>query len=237
MFAGPTFVFAWVMCAALGSAASAAPRVRMGVGGGLNLAQLTYQSDFFDIEPKYRPAWSAGLVLNARLGSRFSLATGARYIEYGDRITFTITDGSGGVISRLDSHDVYRYVAVPLHLRYHPMGRSGLFVAAGPEVSYLAGLWNELRVSFPSYTPSPGPGKIARPMAQIFEQGPDTSGRLAWYRRWNFALAGGIGWELPAAGHALAAEVQYTNGLTDLTRSIEVKRQTRGIETLLTAYW
>ena len=39
------------------------------------------------------------------------------------------------------------------------------------------------------------------------------------------------------AGHAVAAEVQYAQGLTDLTRSTEVKRQTRGIETLFAFYW
>jgi len=235
---GRPFVIAFVLCIALDSAATAAPRVRMGVGGGLNLAELTYQSDLFGFDPKYRPAWSAGLALDVPLGSRLSLASGARYIEYGERTVLAFTDGSGGVFAWFDTHDVYRYVAVPLHLRYHPMGRSGPFVAAGPEVSYLTALWHELGVEYRSYTPGPGPAKTpARPMAQIFENGPGSSERLASLRRWNFALAGGIGWELPVAGHAVAAGVQYTHGLTDLTRSPELKRQTRAIETLLAIYW
>jgi len=218
---GRPFVIAFVLCAALGSAATAAPRVRMGVGGGLHLARLTDQSDF--LNPKYRPAWSAGLALDAPLGSRLSLGSGVRYVEYGERIVFTLSDGSGGVIGRFYNHDVYRYVAVPLRLRYHPKGRSGLFVAAGPEVSYLTAVWSELR--------------FERPVALIFEQGPSSSERLAWLRRWNFALAGGIGWELPVAGHAVTAGVQYTHGLTDLTRSPELERQTRAIETLFAIYW
>ncbi len=239
MVRGRTLVFACVLCAALISTASAAPRVRWGVGGGLNLAQLTYQSDFFDFEPDHRLGWSTGLALDVRLGSRLSLATGARYIEYGEHDRFTFTDGSGGVISRFDNHDVYRFVAVPLHLRYHPRGRSGPFVAAGPEVGYLTTLWNEYSIEFPgAYAPTPGSARIAaRPMAQIFEQGPGSSERLASFRRWNVALSGGIGWELPVAGHSVAAEVQYTHGLTDLTRSTELTRQTRGIETLFAIYW
>jgi len=237
MFGRRTFVLAFVLCAALDSVATAAPRVRIGVGGGLNLAQLTYQSDFLGFDPKYRPAWSAGLALDVPLGSRFSLGSGARYVEYRERDVFTFTDGSGGVFAWVETHDAYRYVAVPLQLRYRPMGRSGLFVAAGPEVGYLTSLWNELSVEYRSTAPGPGPARIARPMAQIFEQGPGSSERLASLRRWNVALTGGIGWELPVAGHAVAAGVQYTHGLTDLTRSPEIERQTRAIETLFTIYW
>ena len=60
---------------------------RFGLEAGLNESKATLDSEFGPPEPAYRPAWSARLTLDVQLAPRFSIATGLRYLEYGERVT------------------------------------------------------------------------------------------------------------------------------------------------------
>ena len=222
----------------LATPALAGPAVHFGFEGGLNTGQVTYHSDFFDFDPGYHPAWSLGLVLDAPLGGRLSLACGARYIEYGEKMGIRITDSSGATYASADIHNVFQYASVPLQVRYRPLLRHGLFLTGGPEVGYLIDVRQEFSSSPSFSTTISGIHKaIARPGGDIFEGVTPTSGYVDLFERWNFAVSGGAGWELPLAGHRAIAQVRYTQGLIDIMKSDEVKRTTRGIETLLGISW
>ncbi len=224
---------------------SAAPKCSAGVQLGLNENRATYDDIAFDYHPPLTSAWSAGVTLDVPIGRRFSLATGARYVEYGDRMDVTITSTAPSPQTiTFKAHTTWRYVAVPVLVRFRPLASRGLFVEAGPEGGYLAGAG--LTTSIEGITPlvlaNPGAAgpqgarTRVRPAAAIFEQ-VGTFDALRPYQRWNFALAGGAGWEFPWRGHTALVEARYTHGLVDIAKSYILTRRTRGMELLAGWRW
>lgn len=212
-------------------------RVRLGLEAGLNQAKATWaiDPDILDLDTDYRPAWSAGVALDVPLASQLSIGSGLRYIEYGDRMEVGIVSVGGG--AHFERHWAWRYLALPVHLRFRPAAARGFFVGAGPEVGYLLTVWHQEDVTnrgapFAVNRPAAGPA------ANIFEDvGTFFSDPRGAYRPWNLALSGGVGYEFPLAGHTGIVEARYAHGLLDIARSDQLKRQTRGFEALLGFLW
>jgi hypothetical protein len=231
------FVAAWVTLFACAAVTGAQARVRLGLEGGINQAMVTRPANELDLESRYRPAWSLGPVVVVPLGSRLSAAAGLRYIEYGDRFGFTLSDADGPVFS-MSVHTVWKYLSLPAQVRIRPLAGRRLYLALGPEVGYLLEARSLEHLEFLRGYALPAVQHAARPAANIFEDigtfGPDQT-RL--YYRWNLALAGGLGYEFPVGPHAGLAEARYTHGLTDIARPGSLVRRTRGFEALLGFLW
>jgi hypothetical protein len=242
-------IVAIVSLAALSSVLSAPShaRVRFGVEGGLMESGLTYHLDEFVIDHPlvYRPSWSVGVTMAAPLPARLSLETGVRYVEYGDRLNLQLE--APGLTATSSSHQVWRTLAVPALLEYHLAAPAGLFVGAGPQVSYLLAVWHKDAFTITETSP-PGPSPAAAksvaggrapaaPLASIFEGLPNPNDATSYYRRWDVAACGEIGYEFPLGGHSADVRLRYTRGLTDIAKSDLLNRQTRGLEALVGARW
>ncbi len=229
----------------------AAPRLSPGVQLGLNVNEATSHlaDNPFGFHPALTTAWSAGATLEVPVARRFSLASGLRYVEYGDRqeVSFAIgLDPGVSTTLTFKSRMAWRYVAVPVLLRFRPISSRGLFLEAGPEAGYLitvAARTDVTGLDSNPYVPTPvafaarRPG--ARPAANIFEEVGtfDSRGLVRYYERFNVSLAGGAGWELPWRGHTAVVEARYTHGRTDIAKSSTLTRRTRGIELLAGWRW
>jgi hypothetical protein len=220
------------------AAAPVSACVHLGLEAGLNESKATLHSDLgFPPEPGYRPAWSAGLMLDAPLTPRLSLATGLRYIEYGEQIRISFVTTGGG--ARFERHLIWRYLAVPLQARLRPFAARGLYLAAGPEAGYLLTVWHQDQIWA---APSPFQSTVATradgPASTIFEQlGTFDAGARGDYSSMNLAFAGALGWEFPLGRHTGLAEARYTHGFTDIAKAQGIERYTRGLELMLGARW
>jgi hypothetical protein len=232
----PVIVAALVLLATPG-AFSAQACVHAGLEAGLNQSKATLTSDIGLPEPGYRLAWSAGVTLDVPLAPRLMLATGLRYLEYGERVTASIVSFAGG--ARLERHLVWRYLAIPAQVRVHPFPVPGLYLAAGPEAGYLLTAWHQDHVWLTSGPERPPlDAAAARPQGEIFEEaGTFFADPHGAYSRWNLALSGALGCELPLGGHSGRIEARYTHGLVDIAKSAALERETRGFELLLGVRW
>jgi hypothetical protein len=212
-------------------------RVRLGFEAGLNQAKATWAIDpnILDLDTDYRPAWSAGLALDVPLAPQLSIGAGLRYIEYGEQAEVDIVSIAGG--AHYERHWTWRYVAIPVHLRFRPAFARGFFVGAGPEVGYLLTMRHEESVTVWGIPVTAG-RPAAGPAATIFEDvGTFFSDPRGAYRPWNLALSGGVGYEFPFVGHKGIVEARYAHGLLDIARSDRLESQTRGFEALVGFLW
>jgi hypothetical protein len=217
------------------AAAHASPRP--GVEFGLNESETTIRADFAPPDPGYHAAWSAGLTLDVPLAPRLSVATGLRYLEYGERVTASIVSYTGG--ARFERHLVWRRLAVPAQLRVRPLAARGVYLAGGPEASYLLTAWHQDWVALTSGPVRATSGAaLARPAGEIYEEtGTFFADPNGVYSRWDLALAGGAGCEFPLLGHSGRIEGRYTHGLLDISKRDGLERHTRAFELLLGMSW
>ncbi len=192
-------------------------------------------------DPPMRIAWAAGPTVDWRLGDRWSLGTGLRYVRINEDEDLTITTTSGtspAVVMRGNARMDWNWIGVPLRASYRPVGP--LILEAGPEVRYL--LSAGFRSSVDGGTPSPAAaqkGITPAPSANIFEQaGTLGSSRdvTDQYERLDVALTAGAGVEWPLAGHLAAVRGRYVHGLPDLARG-SLERRTREFELALGWSW
>lgn len=122
-----------VMLAALAMVAQAAPlaaRMRPVVEAGLHLSTLDYDQELDFWRNGWRPSFTAGASVEIRLGERFRLAPGLRYVRKGNRVRY---DGFTGQF-----RIVQDYVALPLTLQVTPFRSRPIALSIGPEVGILA---------------------------------------------------------------------------------------------------
>jgi hypothetical protein len=214
------------------SAGFASARVRVGFEAGLNEAKATVSPGSFGLDPGYRSAWSGGVMLDVPVVSRLSLGTGARYLGYDEKTTVSFVSKSGG--ATFWRHLRLGYVSVPVHLRVHAV--RGFFLSVGPEIGYLVSTWHEDGGTVAA--PFAASRRAAQPTGTILEDvGTFFSDPKGLYRPWNVSLSGGFGYEFPLRGHAGVLQARYARGLTDIDRSDQLSRQTRGYEALLGVLW
>jgi len=218
----------------LTSAGWARAGVRVGLEAGRNEGRATWSAGAFDYDPEFCTSGSIGLAFEAPLRRRFSLAAELRYLEIGDR-TF-IEDLPRLYLKR---QWAWRYLDLPVHVRYRPLAHHGLFVSAGPEAAYLLAVHPQTFTGIVlAGTSAATANRPAQPTAQIYEDlGTFFSNQRDAYYPWNLALTGGLGWEVGLGRHLGNFEVRYTHGLTDIARAGSLVRRTEGVETLLGFLW
>jgi hypothetical protein len=238
-----------IACALLGGliliAALAGPavaRVRVGVEGGLDYAGVSSSlfGHLFDKESAFRSTWSAGVTVDVPLRERLTLATGLRYVEYGEQVEVTLvstlpTDPPSYLHGTFTFHNTWRYLALPARVKYEPLPGRGLFVSFGPEAGYLLDMVTEVEGGTQPVVYASG--LAAAPSGTIFEQLGTYDDFQHFYNRWNVALVGGLGWTFPFASHEGVVEVRYSEGILDMAKSSSVTQRTRGVEAALGLRW
>lgn len=172
------------------STAQPTPRVRVGLTAG---AALTSRVGHGIVEEPHQQAL-AGIVagglaqLPLTANGHVFVQPELVYNQEGYRLTHPSTNYAATLRSS--------YVSLPLLLGFTT---HGFFVAAGPQVGYLAGAYHHYH--FNTYSPSGVPTG----------QGENTDRDVRGYQRWEASVAAAVGYRLPGG---LGLEVRYTEALT-----------------------
>jgi hypothetical protein len=228
---------------AFAAVAAAAPGpVRVGVEGAVDYAGVSGSlfGHLFDESSTLRPAWSAGVTVDVPLRERLMLATGLRYVEYGEQVEVTLVSALPGdppsyLYGTFTFHNTWRYVALPARVRYEPLPGRGLFVSGGPEVGYMLDAVTAVEAGPQRVTYAPG--LAAAPTGQIFEQLGTFDDFQDFYGRWNVSLTGGLGWTFPLLGHGGVVELRWSEGVLDMAKSSAVTQRSRAVEAVLGLRW
>ncbi len=197
--------------------------VRYSVEIGANTSSLRYRdlNVFPPITSHWDPGWrtsfAGGASLEAPLRRRFSLMTGLRYVQQGNRVKINIP-GSPPLTGeiRIAQH----YLAVPLLLAIRPTPSRRCFLAAGPEGAFL--------LSGRSFTDYSSPVESSS-SESITHQ----------LKRANLSLDAEGGLEFLVGRHTGIVILRYTHGLIDVQKQDDwiVAWKTRGVESLVGMRW
>lgn len=235
------------MVAALAAAAAAGPLPlpRPGLELMASGGQPWRPETAFDlsnvVDDRIAPGFAVGGTLEWKLAGPLALETGLRYVFDAVQRRYEFVDFLG---SGLDVSGTYRQrfhrLGVPLRLRTRLPLLRGLSGEAGAEAQYLLAARQEEDSSpllaYP-LTSGAGAGRIARPVAQIFEgsaMGDDITDR---FPRWNLAFGGGLGWDFPLGAVRGELRGRYQLGASDQTKSPYEKAYTRVAELGLAVRW
>lgn len=213
----------WLLMAlALMLSAPAQARVRPSLELGANLSSLGYEhlEDISFITDHWDPGWrmtlTGGVLLEVPVRSRFSLLTGLRYVEQGNRVKLDFPAPFPIVGEfRIAQH----YLAVPALAAFRPFRSQRIVLAAGPEGAWLI---NGKMYSETSPPVQPSSTSITKNLKPA-----------------NLSFDAQAGLEFPAARHAMIVTLRYTHGLIDVQRKEAwgVAWKTRGVECLLGLHW
>lgn len=174
--------------------------VRPGIELGANLSTLSYDHpDVFPIQywdRGWRPSFTGGVSLEFPIREQFSLVTGLRYIEQGNRVRF---DLPSSFADKGRVRFVQRYLSMPVLATLHPARSRGLFVAVGPEVALLLSARSTLEYDsgqFPSDSEN-----IKDDLEKI-----------------NVLADAAAGFEFPLQGHTGLVSLRYAYGLLGVAK-------------------
>jgi hypothetical protein len=196
--------------------------VRPGVELGVNVSSLSFDDpDIFPLvywDTSWRPSFTGGLSLEVPFQGRWSLHTGLRYVQQGNRVEFDLGPVSPGFTGKF--RFVQHYVSLPMLLAWRPLPSNRFFISAGPEFAVL--LAAELVTEENSLAPGTSSRDIKDDLVST-----------------NLSLDAGAGYEFPLANHLGTAELRYSHGLTGVAREQQWVSdwKTRGIEALVGVRW
>ncbi len=218
VFRGGPAVLAGLCLVLLATPGDARTAFRPGVELGVNVSSLSYDDErAFPIpywDHHWRPSLTGGVTLEIPFRERWSVATGLRYVQEGNRVTFDV----GGTVGefRIAQH----YVGLPVRAAWRPFPARNVVVAVGPEVAFLVSGRSVIEYSSPPATSSSS----------------DITDALD---RVHLALEAETGVEFPLQGRTGCVTLRYAHGLTaDAKRNNWASDwKTRGIECLLGFEW
>lgn len=161
----------------------AQPRLRFGLLGGLNgnLIHATYLGPNSESKPRWD--YTTGVSVDHRLTSSLTLSYNVLYSRQGGAELITSKIGYGSTKMMTE----FSYLTLPVMVRYN-LGGGRFFISGGPQIGYLL---------------------KAKWYAAGFE-GSAQSWDLAYMRRFDVGLTGGLGYRL---GRHVVLESRYYYGL------------------------
>ena len=216
-----------VITTAIVLAASCVPpalaRVQLGVEIGANVSSLRYEhlDAFPQITSYWNPEWrtstTGGVSLEFPMRRQFSIVTGLRYVQQGNRVKF---DFPGSPPLKGEFRIAQHYLAMPLLLAFRPIPPQRWFLAAGPEGALL--LNGKI---FTDYT-SPGLPSSSMSITHQLQPG-------------NLSIDAEADIPFPAGKHFGIVILRYTHGLIDVQKKDDwaVAWKTRGVEGLVGMRW
>lgn len=202
--------------------ANKADGVRFGIRAGLNVADWSGEAvqgvqQLLDLSGgavtrQQRPGFHAGAYVSLPLGPRFTIEPGVQYSEKGVRVSGKLP------IEQLDFLNAQAtatarmgYIDVPVLLKGYLT--PGLYLYAGPQVSYLASGKARLAASVLGF--------------DAFQQDFDVR---SYFRELDFSVSGGAGYQLP---NGLGLSAGYDYGLSSLDKNNRFNAQNRVIKASL----
>ena len=237
-----------VICALalLGAAASDArafPRPRTGLEVAITGSKSWYPEQLYGgIGGSQYPVsggYAAGGTLEWRLTGPFALEGGLRYSLDTERRDYAMDLPGNAGYENVNRTHLHR-VGLPVRLRMDLPFLRGLRAEGTAETQYLlqARRDDELRGNFGGILmTSSGPGRVASPAAIIFEDYTGQNDITGMYARWNLALGGGLGWELPLGKVTGTLRARYQQGVSDQTLTPDAKNFSRVGELGLGVRW
>jgi hypothetical protein len=117
---------------------SLSAQTSIGLTGGVAFANVTAKAEGVSISLKHRTGFTAGLFMNAPLSKNFYFQPALNFVQKG------YDQKEGDASSKLS----YNYLELPLNFVYSVKQNEGLFIGAGPAISF--GLSGKAKVTDPS---------------------------------------------------------------------------------------
>jgi hypothetical protein len=176
-----------------------ASTLAVGVEFGLSLVSLNYSGGttgpFLGMgiveEQESMARFGAGAFLHMYRHDRLAVQAGLRYITCGNKVYFRTS--TGGKSSPYYTH--YRYLALPVLVRYYVIQRPRIHVIAGLEFAFMIGA----DISNPAYDETVD-------LMEIVQDG-------------QVSLTVGAGYEIGVAGHFIMISAYHTMGMLSLRNS------------------
>jgi hypothetical protein len=187
---------------------------RFGLEAGADLARMSPSDDLVRTSEHWTAGGVAGLLAEWGPAPAWSIGVAPRWERLVGRSTGAITLAPDRF--DFDHRILFDRIAIPARVVWLPFGR-GLMLEAGGGAAWIARARRDARFSGrPTVTGT----RPATPAATIFEGigtfSDDDVTHL--FHRWDAALGGGIGWEVPFGDHRLRLQARYQHGLVDLAR-------------------
>jgi opacity protein-like surface antigen len=203
-----------VLLCAFGLAMPASAQVRLGLIGGLNLANVSIDPDS-DPKASNLTAFGAGGVVHIRLAENLALQLEPMYLQKGAKQEGSFSDPNVGTIS-FDVKTKANYIEVPAMFKVaFGTNTTKPYVMAGPTIGFLMS------------AKQTGSASAFGTVEQINEDIKDSVKSI------DFGVGFGGGVSFPAGNNALFVEGRYTLGLTNINddpEDTETKINTKGIQ-------
>ncbi len=179
------------------------------VGGNLN--NLYRLSNDYQTSNLPRGGFHAGIMMNIRLGDRWSLEPGLRYIMKGSLTNSSYSDPISATSFEEREKLTFHYIELPLNLIYNSLDReTGHFmIGAGPYISYLANAQDKTKIT---KTTSDGTS-VTEGQHSLSIGDPNTYGNV---RSFDAGLGGFIGYQMHSGVYVKAGGEM---GLLDLQKN------------------
>ena len=174
----------------------------LGVEGGPNISSLRGENTNEDLlDPKI--FYSVGIYSDYLAYNNFSLKLGAYYQIKGAKSDILFTDNTGTEIGTFELREVFKYISVPLLVKYQ-FGKKILFyINGGPTISFL--MKQNMEFDSPKQFPL------------------DNIDRTEYYKSTDFALSFGVGSYVPLTNKFnISIDLRNDLGLTDVSDNSNV---------------
>jgi hypothetical protein len=108
------------------TAFSLSAQTTIGFTAGASFSNVTVKSGFISASPKSKTGITAGIVIDAPLGTNFNFQPALNFVQKG----YKIKDETGKETVN------FNYLEVPLNFVYSTKRNEGFFIGAGPSISY-----------------------------------------------------------------------------------------------------
>jgi len=187
--------------------------VHLAIEAGGTANNLYRMSDDFQTSNMLKAGFSAGAMVNIRLGDHFAVEPGLRYIMKGAVIKSSSNDG----VLATDEKDklTFHYIEMPLNFVYNSggWGTSHFMLGVGPYASYLVNAQDKRKVTTTNIAENATTvteGQHSLPVGNR-----NTPGNVSYY---DAGAGGFIGWQFKTGTYVKAgAEV----GLIDLQENVQ----------------
>ena len=108
------------------TAFSLSAQTTIGITAGASFANVTIKSGFISASPKSKTGITAGIVMDAPLGTNFNFQPALNFVQKGYKVK---DETSKETVN-------FNYLEVPLNFVYSTQKNEGFFIGAGPSIAY-----------------------------------------------------------------------------------------------------
>lgn len=191
--------------------AFATQKAQSGIELGINCISLRYENPWDIWDPGSRVGYSIGAFVEIPVTAVFSLQTGLRFVQLGNKVDFN-TDKRERYLGERSYGEFkifQNYLTLPILAQVNVIGHPKLFFIVGAEAGYLiSARFKSTETVESQFSPS----------YQKRTTDGDISDAIEPY---NFSAISGLGIEFKISSHLLRFQSQYSHGLVDTAKEPE----------------